>query len=163
MEDRVHLLLYIFPMFLSTHSNYLLTMVCVLLTTEMFWDVASTVSNDTVDDQVRINTALNELDVRWYTERNCTKVPSCVVYGRARGGLGVVVLPGQMVCRHCNKKWFGPELFIWHQLGAKIGITKEKLAKERHMWYLKPDWKKISGESDLVGEEWLRRITRTNI
>ena len=129
----------------------------------MFWNVASTVSNNIVDDQVRINQALSNLSVQWYMERNCSKVPSCVVYGKARGGVGVVVLPGQIVCRHCHKKSQHPQLFVWHQLVAKVGDTKEKLAKERHMWYLKPSWKKISSVSNLVGKEWLQQITRTKL
>lgn len=140
--------------------QFIVNIVTILTVTELFWNKASSVYNDTIDDQVKINHALSSLKVRWFTESSCSHVSECTVYGRAWGGLNVVLLPEQIVCRHCTYNSPHTDMVVWHQLVEKVGKSKEKVAKSRKMWYLKPGWRRISSGSSLVGGEWVQQITR---
>ena len=115
--------------------------------------------SDNVDDQMRMNKALDAMDVRW-RQLNDDKYYQGVTRGNTP--LRVTSLPRSVVCRTCGKKVMTPELYIWHQRGNhKDGASKKESLDRHHVWFLKDNWNASLEHVTVTPKQWLLSITKS--
>lgn len=145
------------------------------LHTELLWEALSTTMNTSLDDQVKLNHALNDCDIQWIdsTSNIMTKAVEGMCARNKLGALKVTILPHSVVCRQCLR---GHRYFVWHTNSKKNGKTKVAIAKSQGLWFLKKNWKDIgvaeerttsmskgmsngANSARLTGIAWLKAIS----
>lgn len=101
-------------------------------------------NSDVCNDQVLLNTALNNCHIYWQTENKSIELDP--ISGKCFNGLTVTILSHNSVCRRCTELEEDPDqVYMWHQhLKSHNGSTKSALAKKQLMWFLKDNWTNIS-------------------
>ena len=111
-----------------------------------------------VDDQMRMNKALDSMGVHW-TKLNDEKFYMGITDGNTP--LKVTMMPGSVVCRSCGRKLV-TEYYVWHQHGQnKDGASKKVNFGRHHIWFLKDNWN-ASVNTTLSPKQWLMHITNTS-
>lgn len=87
------------------------------------------------DDQVNINNAFNNCDIKWSNNTNNKVVTGQCAEDKLQG-LKVTVLPASVICRRCHSK-DKDSLYVWHKQSKKSGEMKMKTAISTHTWHLK--------------------------
>ena len=114
--------------------------------------------SDNVDDQMRMNKALDAMDVRW-KQLNDDKYYQGITGGNTP--LRVTSLPRSVVCRTCGKRVIIAELYVWHQRGShKDGASKKELLDRHHVWFLKDNWNASIWHVTVTPKQWLLSITK---
>ena len=111
------------------------------------------------DDQGRINTALEAMNITWYKKGT---LYDQAYYGITPDGLKVTVLPHIEVCRHgrCKVKNLESGVqYVWHRGGSKNAESKFQGVSDSGLWYLMTDWESITNRTNSRGDQWLREIT----
>ena len=125
---------------------------------EEFWFKVKTVIFN-VDDQMRMNKALDSMGVHWESINND---------GFHRGitdgdiPLTVTSLPESVICRSCNKRLLVKPYYIWHQRGTKDGERKKDALAVTHLWLLKDGWLDTLTDTSQSAEQWLINISNIN-
>lgn len=114
-------------------------------------------STNTLNDQVKINCALNTMQPDWGDTAD-----KDILYDEwvatTPDRLKVTILPSKDVCRQTCKAEKRDQYYIWHRGGKRDTDGKIKYAIRGRLWFLKKDWES-KRNSSVSGEEWLREIT----
>ena len=108
---------------------------------EFLWN--SLRSDGSKDDQVLLNQALQHCSIKWQSYR--TSIKSNSISGECQDtGLKVTVLSLDKVCRHhCT----GLHPHVLHPNSKKTHDGKKKTARKFQVWYLRDNWRELSGEN----------------
>ena len=134
--------------------------------TELLWNILGQTRNDTYDDQVKLNYALDGCNIKWFSQGQsidnqaiagkCTK--------RKLNGLKVTVLPQSLICRKC--KQHKTSYYVWHNRSKRAGDMKMKTAIAGYTWFLKKTIVLEDGElreseatKELRAFKWLKAIS----
>ena len=110
--------------------------------------------DDTIDDQRRVNLALNYTQLHWEStelEEDKEKI------GTNQFGLRVAILPPMYICRYkCSQSGLS-DYYVWHEFGGGHNSSKKiEQSSKSHTWFLRPDWKEVAMREDgISGKEWL--------
>ena len=111
---------------------------------------------DNVDDQMRMNKALDDMGVQW-KQLNDDRYYQGVTSGSTP--LKITTLPRSVVCRTCGKKVVA-SMYIWHQHGMhKDGVSKKESIDRHHIWFLKDNWNTSIWHVAVTPKQWLLNIT----
>ena len=124
----------------------------ILSISEVFWETASIVKSNIQDDQVKINNALQYLNIKWFTNSQCKDIKECTVSGVTENNLNVTLLSYDTICRSCDHHHID-QYYIWHQQISRNAATKRYKAKESNVWYLKDNWKDVWQTSHVLGSK----------
>ena len=114
----------------------------------------------TTDDQKRVNFAMSRANMHWESKE---KRFDRTNRGSTANGLRVAVLPPKYICRKTCLLNATSELFIWHQSGGGHSAAwKSKHNTKAHVWFLKPDYMRISSNSHLTSVQWLKSLSLPN-
>lgn len=119
-------------------------------------NLTSELSKRHLDDQYRLNFALDVMGLSWQnTDRRFDKENT----GVCPNGFKITVLPPVYVCRKVCTEKKGIPYYIWHQSGGNhTAYTKVQQTSGMSRWYLRHDWQGLTN-SALVGKAWLRSIS----
>ena len=114
--------------------------------------------NPTMDDQRRINFALNHSELVWESTELTDLRENA---GTTPSGLKVVVLPPVYICRVLCTLNNTTDYYIWHQLGGGHNASwKVEHNSISHVWFLQSSWKSTTmAQQGIRGREWLRSIS----
>ena len=113
-----------------------------------------------LDDQSRINKALDSMNVQWKHINDDIKSTLGITSGNIP--LAVTILPETVICRGtCTAESLAYN-YVWHKNSEKIGTRKKTLMRSYHIWLLNNDWHN-SINSTLKSKQWLLNITSPNI
>lgn len=131
------------------------------------WNSLSQIRNDTYDDQVKLNYALNGCSIEWFSQgRNIeNQAISGQCAKRKLKGLKVTVLPRSLICRKCRPQHKN-SYYVWHSRSKRAGDMKMKMAVSGYTWFLKKSTVLQDGGlreekeiEELKGVEWLKAIS----
>lgn len=110
---------------------------------------------DNIDDQMRVNKALDSMDVQW-RQLNNDKYYQGITSGSTP--LTVTMLPRAVVCRSCGKN-LATKFYVWHQHGMdKNGTRKKTVLSMHNIWVLKDNWSDLIWEVTHTPKQWLLNI-----
>ena len=117
--------------------------------------------DDGLDDQILLNTALNNCHIQWQSRgRDIHNHP---IDGQCDNGLRVTVLPHSNICRYkcdASDQQGMSGVYVWHRLSKKSGSIKKFTAKESKVWFLRDDWNTLSNaDKSLKDVEWLSALS----
>ena len=130
---------------------------------ELLWNIMSQTRNDTHDDQVKLNYALDGCNIEWLSKGR--DIENQAISGKCRlNRLKVTVLPRSLICRTC--KHTKNSYYVWHGRSKRAGDMKMKMAISGYTWYLrdltvkKDGTLRESGRTEkLKGVAWLKAIS----
>ena len=110
------------------------------------------------DDQISWNTALKNMGVKWNKTTDVKKMCSEKIGWESEGTLKMFVFPEEKICRHCCKQT-NKAFYIMHPVGGHhVMTTKEKVLKERNIWFMKSSWRDFN-DTAMTGVKWLRKLS----
>ena len=115
-----------------------------------------------VDDQLRINKALDCMGVKW-NQKNDEYYEGHTTDGNTT--LTVTVIPQSVICRkECNSKLL-KQYYVWHPYlyFKKKTMSKRTRMTLNHVWILNDNWNASLRDSTLKTEQWLMNITKPSI
>lgn len=128
--------------------------------TEQLWiamhNLTSGMARRHLDDQYRLNFALEAMGLTWQTtEHHFDKENT----GVCPNGFKITILPPVYICRKvCTERKDIP-YYIWHQSGGNhTAFTKLRQSTSVNRWNLRNDWQQLVN-STLMGKSWLRSIS----
>ncbi|KAL5471534.1 hypothetical protein EMCRGX_G029658 [Ephydatia muelleri] len=130
------------------------------LHTEQLWftmhNLTSEMSRRHMDDQYRLNFALDAMGLTWQTaERRFDKENT----GICPNGFKITVLPPVYICRKVCTVKKGIPYYIWHQSGGNHSAnSKLQQSTSVNRWNLRKDWQHMTN-STLTGKAWLRSLS----
>lgn len=138
----------------------------MLSPTELLWNILGQTRNDTYDDQVKLNYALDSCNIEWFSQKR--NIDNQAIAGkcakRKLNGLKVTVLPQSLICRKC--KQYKTSYYVWHSRSKRAGEMKMKAAIAGYTWFLKNTTVLEDGElreseatKDLKAVKWLKAIS----
>lgn len=114
------------------------------------------------DDQVAINNAFYDCDVKWSNTTNSqAMIGECAESEEKLLGLRITILPTNVICRKCFKK-HKSRVYVWHKQSKKNGEAKMKAATSTDTWFLKNITMvaERNQEENLKGIRWIRAIAK---
>jgi len=110
----------------------------------------------TGDDQIAVNVALEQLNIKWEGGHAWFANASTMTYGKDRNGLKVALFPHDTVPRKCDileksafKRGTGSVNVAHCFQAAKTGEAKQAEAQSRGLWLLKEGWSDVIPQRDL--------------
>lgn len=111
----------------------------------------------TLNDQVKLNNALDAMHPKWESYAN-----KDTLYNEKKAttpdGFKVTILPSTYVCRQTCDIQNKEQYYVWHRGGSRSTEGKRVYAKRGRLWFLRMDWESRSNSCLKKGEEWLREI-----
>ena len=113
-----------------------------------------------VDDQIRMNMALDDMDVKW-NQMNDGCYEGHAISGNTT--LTVTVLPDSVFCRkQCSSELLN-QYYVWHPYFKQKTLSKRARMALDHIWILSDNWNASLRDSTLTAEKWLLSIIKPNI
>lgn len=129
---------------------------------EQFWEAFNQSTNETFNDQGKVNVVLYDMQVQWkeHGPQDNQSIETAAWKGKGKDGISIVILPASVVCRQtCKSKYITTlHYYIWHKGGSQSQAGKALYASRAHLWRLRGDWENITRSTSAVGREWLRSI-----
>ena len=115
------------------------------------------IARDSIDDQIRMNKALDAMGVRW-RQLNDDEYYQGITRGSTP--LRITSLSRSVVCRSCGKKVV-EDIYVWHQRSFhKVGASKKESLDKYHLWLLKDNWNASLQHVTVTPKQWLLSITK---
>ena len=111
-----------------------------------------------LNDQVKLNSALNAMHPDWGDTRN-KDILYDVWTAITPDGFKVTILPSKYVCRQKCDIQKRDQYYVWHKGGSRSTDGKMVYAQQGRLWFLRKDWERTSRNSTSMGDDWLREIT----
>ena len=111
-----------------------------------------------VDDQDRVNMALDSMSVQW-KQLNNDKYYQGITNGDIP--LRIITLPFSVVCRECSVQVLS-QYYVWHPLTEHVGREKKASLTSKNVWLLNDYWLSLTLNSTLTSEQWLMNISMSN-
>ena len=137
------------------HVHTQLTVI-IIICIEQLWLTVRTVSDD-VDDQMRMNEALDSMGVRW-RQLNDDEYYQGITSGNTP--LRITSVSRSAICRSCSKKELA-DIYVWHQRSFhKVGASKKQSLDRYHLWLLRDNWNASIQHVTVTPKQWLLSITK---